>query len=212
MMRFPARILTIAICWLLAAGRSSAQPADPYVVMETTKGTIVMQIYHSIVPRTASNFLNLVNIGFYDGLTFHRVEPQLIQGGDPKGNGTGNYIDPQTYAPRFIPLEISRQLDHNQPGMVAMARSADPNSASCQFYIIKRPMPMLNGKYAVFGKVIKGAHTVLTITRGDRIVSARIVDPAEGNAVTPAQDSYGNGPPPPPRDPGPLPLHGDSGF
>ncbi|MBI4532827.1 MAG: peptidylprolyl isomerase [Candidatus Melainabacteria bacterium] len=150
------------------------QATDPVVVMQTTKGPIVMRIYLSAVPTTASNFLDLVSRGFYNGLTFHRVESWVVQGGDPNGNGTGVFIDPQTGQPRYLRLESIRMLSHNAPGVIAMAHGKSPNSASCQFYITKKPMPALDGAYAIFGGVIQGMETVYNMQPGDRILSAEI--------------------------------------
>jgi len=116
-----------------------------------------------------------VQRGYYNGKTFHRVENWLIQGGCPIGNGQGNYVDPQTGQVRQIPLEINRNFGH-VPGAVAMARSNNPNSASCQFYILKKQMPQLNGQYAIFGGVVRGMDTVNRIGIGDRMIRASIID------------------------------------
>lgn len=151
-----------------------AEAGDPVVLLSTTKGPIAIRVFAGMVPRTADNFLDLVSRGFYDNKTFHRVEGWLIQGGCPWGNGRGNFVDPESGETRFIPLEINRNLGHGQAGMVAMARSQNPNSASCQFYILKKGMPQLNGQYAVFGMVVGGMETVYRIGIGDRILSAHI--------------------------------------
>ena len=153
---------------------------DQFVRLQTTKGPIVIRVFYSMVPYTAGNFLDLVDAGFYSGLTWHRVENWVIQGGDPNGNGSGNATDPNTGAPKFLKLEINRNLNHNAPGTVAMARSNDPNSASCQFYITKSPAPQLNGQYAVFGKVVDGMNAVYAIRRGDQILSAEILNSGGG--------------------------------
>jgi peptidyl-prolyl cis-trans isomerase B (cyclophilin B) len=164
-----------------------AQGQDPLVVMQTNKGPIVMRIYLSAVPNTSRNFLELVDRGFYNNLSFHRIEQWCIQGGDPTGTGNGNFIDPATGQPRFIQLEINQNLSHSVPGVVAMARSNNPNSASCQFYITKAVMRQLDRNYAIFGQVVDGMHTVYNITRGDRILSAQIVQSAPpANAARPA--------------------------
>jgi peptidyl-prolyl cis-trans isomerase B (cyclophilin B) len=147
--------------------------SDPVVVMETNKGTIKIQIFRGEAPITAGNFLDLVERGFYNGLTFHRFEEGfVIQGGDPKGDGTGGFTDPATNQKRQIPLEVKPNLKHDQAGMVAMARANDPNSASCQFYITLGPASFLDMKYAVFGKVIDGLPVVTQLRRGDKIVKA----------------------------------------
>jgi cyclophilin family peptidyl-prolyl cis-trans isomerase len=160
--------------------QSDGQP-DQYVLLKTTSGWILIRVFNSMVPYTANNFCDLVSRGFYDGLTFHRVEDWVIQGGDPNGNGTGGFVDPDTGQTRYLKLQTHPRLTHNTAGMVAMARSASPNSASSQFYILKRAMPQLNGKYAVFGRVVKGMGSVNSIRRGDRITSATIVDPNDFN-------------------------------
>jgi peptidyl-prolyl cis-trans isomerase B (cyclophilin B) len=166
-----------------------AQPQDPVVVMQTTKGPISMRIYMNAAPYTARNFLDLVDRGFYNGLTFHRIETWCIQGGDPTGTGNGNFIDPGTGQPRFIQLEINQNLSHNSPGVLAMARSNNPNSASCQFYITKAVMRQLDRNYAIFGHVLDGMQAVYNMGRGDKIISAQIVrdsGPAP-SAARPAQ-------------------------
>lgn len=176
----------------MAYAQNSAQNSDQYVQLQTSKGPITMRIFFSQVPYTAGNFLDLVEGGFYNGLTFHRVENWVVQGGDPNGNGSGHFIDPNTGQPKFLRLETRANLTHNQAGMVAMARSAAPDSASCQFYILKSPMPQLNGKYAVFGVVTRGMQTVYAIRPGDRIVSATILQqnaPAPTPASAPASGS-----------------------
>ena len=145
-----------AAALLCAATTGSAAPkqARPEigrtVIIETAKGTIKIGLYEKDAPITTKNFIDLVNRKFYDGLTFHRVEPGiLIQGGDPKGDGTGE-------SEHKIKLEVSPKLKHDAPGVVAMARRSDPDSASCQFYITIVPLPQLDMGYAVFGRVTEG--------------------------------------------------------
>jgi cyclophilin family peptidyl-prolyl cis-trans isomerase len=167
-----------------------------------------MRIFYSMVPYTAGNFLDLVESGFYNGLTFHRVENWVVQGGDPNGDGSGNATDPNTGQPHFIRLETNPSLNHNQPGMVAMARSNSPNSASCQFYITKGAAPWCNGKYAVFGRVVGSMDAVYAMRVGDRIISATIVQPQNSNPPPQSDNSSqssepaDNGKPVKPRDSG----------
>lgn len=131
------------------------------VVMETTKGIIKFALYEKDAPITTKNFVELVERKFYDGLKFHRVEPGfVIQGGDPKGNGTGG-------SEKKIPLEVTPKLKHDAAGVVAMARSQDPNSASCQFYVTLRDTPFLDMNYAVFGRVTEGLDVVKNIRVDD---------------------------------------------
>jgi Peptidyl-prolyl cis-trans isomerase (rotamase) - cyclophilin family len=179
--------LTTALVGLTMALVSQVMPADaapaksgkrvatdPVVVVETNKGVIKLEVFKKDAPTTANNFLDLVGKGFYNGLTFHRVEPNfVIQGGDPQGTGMGNYVDPKTHETRHIPLEIKPDLLH-ETGALAMARSSDRNSASCQFYITLAPQPGLDGDYAVFGKVLEGQNVVNSIRKGDRMTKVSI--------------------------------------
>ena len=142
--------------------------ANRTATVETDKGTITFTLYEDKAPVTADNFIKLAERGFYNGLTFHRVEPGfVIQGGCPLGTGTGS-------SDKRIPLEIHPDLRHDRAGTVAMARSSDPNSASCQFYITLAPTPFLDDNYAVFGHVISGQDVASTIRKGDKIQSVTI--------------------------------------
>ncbi|CAN5576279.1 peptidylprolyl isomerase [soil metagenome] len=153
--------------------------SDPVVVLDTTKGTIKVRIYKDEVPKTAGNFLDLVKRGFYNGLTFHRYEPGFcIQGGCPKGTGTGGFVDPETNKERRIPLEVSKELKHNEAGVIAMARSNDPNSASSQFYFTLDPASFLDMQYAVFGKVTEGLDIVKSLRVGDVMKEVKVMEPA----------------------------------
>lgn len=163
----------------IAVVKKGPVSADPVVTMETSKGIIKMQINKNDAPITAGNFLDLVQKGFYNGLTFHRYDPGfVIQGGDPKGDGTGTYVDPQTRAERRIPLEVKPNLRHSMAGTVAMARASDPNSASCQFYITLAPASFLDNQYAVFGRVTDGLPVLMELRKGDKIVKATVQEAA----------------------------------
>jgi cyclophilin family peptidyl-prolyl cis-trans isomerase len=144
-------------------------------IIETNKGTITIELYEDKAPVTAGNFVDLIGRGFYDGLTFHRYEPGfVIQGGDPLGNGTGGFTDPQTGRERRIKLEVSPELKHGEAGTLAMARSQNPDSASCQFYITLGPAAFLDMNYAVFGRVTDGMDAVRQIRAGDRMTSVKL--------------------------------------
>jgi len=111
----------------------------------------------------------LAKKGFYNKLTFHRVEPGfVVQGGDPKGNGTGG--------PGYT-IKAEFNAHKHVRGTVAMARSTDPDSAGSQFYICLGPASFLDGKYTVFGLVTKGMDVVDGIRIGDRMKSVKIVEP-----------------------------------
>jgi cyclophilin family peptidyl-prolyl cis-trans isomerase len=133
------------------------------IVFETTKGTFEAMLYENDAPITSANFIGLVEKKFYDGLTFHRVIPGFVaQGGCPKGDGTGG-------SGKTIPLETTPKLKHDSEGVLAMARSAMPDSASSQFYITLAPQPHLDMGYAVFGKVISGMDVVQSLRIGDKM-------------------------------------------
>ena len=143
--------------------------------METTKGKITIELYEDKAPITAGNFIDLIERGFYNGLTFHRYEPGfVIQGGDPRGNGTGGFVDPATGSERRIKLEVSSELPHGSAGAVAMARSQNPDSASCQFYITLGPAAFLDMNYAVFGRVTDGMDVVQQLRAGDLMTSVTL--------------------------------------
>ncbi|HLJ55188.1 MAG TPA: peptidylprolyl isomerase [Chthonomonadaceae bacterium] len=153
--------------------------ANRTAVLNTSKGTIRIELFEDLAPITANNFIDLVQRGFYTGLTFHRYEPGfVIQGGCPEGSGMGDFKDPATGRKRTILLEVTPMLKHDRAGMVAMARSQDRNSASCQFYITLAPASFLDQNYAVFGQVTDGLDAALQLRKGDKIVSATI-EPAE---------------------------------
>lgn len=135
-------------------------------VIETEKGNIFIQFFPKDAPQTVASFVKLSRDGFYNGLTFHRVEPGfVVQGGDPTGTGMGG--------PGYtLPAEFN-QHKHVR-GTVAMARTQDPNSAGSQFYICLGPAPFLDGQYTVFGEVTKGMENVDKIAKGDRMLKIRI--------------------------------------
>jgi peptidylprolyl isomerase len=148
-------------------------PGKTYTAtISTAKGDIVVRLDAKAAPLTVNNFVFLSRAGFYDGLTFHRVEPGfVIQGGDPFGNGNGG--------PGYtIPAEIG--LPHTE-GAIAMARQGDavnPERASSgsQFYITLAPTPELDGAYTVFGQVIEGMDVVKSIAVGDVIETITIAE------------------------------------
>ncbi len=137
--------------------------------IKTAKGNIVLELYPKDAPQHVNNFVFLARDGFYNGLTFHRVEPGfVIQGGDPSGNGTGG--------PGYnIPPEIKAK--HTE-GALAMARQGGPAqttpSSGSQFYITLAPQPGLDGQYSVFGQTIQGMDVVKNIKVGDKIDSITI--------------------------------------
>jgi peptidyl-prolyl cis-trans isomerase B (cyclophilin B) len=169
-------------------------------VVMTVKGSkqITIELDGNNAPISAGNFVDLVQKGFYNGLTFHRVvrqpQPFVVQGGDPKGNGSGGYIPTGTSTERRIPLEIKPkgatapvynqlitdvpELQHKR-GTIAMARSQSPDSASSQFYFTLADIAFLDGNYAVFGKITQGLEIIDTIQQGDKITSAKVTQGIE---------------------------------
>ena len=124
----------------------------------TGGGEIELELYPDIAPETVANFKSLVEEGFYDGLTFHRIiKGFMIQGGDPLGNGMGG--SDKNIKGEFKMNGFDNPLKHTR-GVISMARSQMPNSASSQFFIMHEDAPHLDGSYAAFGKVIKGIEIV----------------------------------------------------
>jgi cyclophilin family peptidyl-prolyl cis-trans isomerase len=139
---------------------------NPRVRIETTQGDITIELF-SDVKVTTKNFVDLVNAGFYNGLIFHRYEPGfVIQGGDPTGTGMGG-------SDKTIPLEITKHL--HVKGAVGMARSQDPNSASCQFYFCLADAHFLDGNYCVFGQVVDGMDNVLKLRKDDKMIKVTLL-------------------------------------
>ncbi len=134
-------------------------------IIDTTYGIITFELYEHLAPITTSNFINLSNNDFYDGILFHRViDDFVIQTGDPNTRDNNPYNDGSGGSSQTIPLEIDPELTHVD-GAVGMARSTDPNSASSQFYICDGPQHQLDGDYAVFGVVIEGIDVVRKIAQ-----------------------------------------------
>lgn len=121
-------------------------------------GEIKVELYPEIAPNTVNNFIYLANKNFYNNLKFHRVIKNfMIQGGDPKGNGTGG--PGYSIEGEFTSNGFANSLKHTK-GVISMARSQDPNSAGSQFFIMSGDAPNLDGEYAAFGKVISGLEVV----------------------------------------------------
>ena len=138
-----------------------------YVVIEMENGDVMKgELYPEIAPETVANFEKLVNEGFYDGLTFHRVIPGfMIQGGCPLGNGTGG--PGYGIKGEFSANGFENNLKHDR-GVLSMARAMDPNSAGSQFFIMVKKAPHLDGSYAAFGRIIEGMEAADTIVNQKR--------------------------------------------
>ena len=126
-------------------------------------GDVTIELYEDVAPKTVENFLNLVEEGFYDGLTFHRIiDGFMVQGGDPEGTGFGGAEN--TIVGEFSNNGFQNVLKHEE-GVISMARSNDPDSASSQFFIMVASAPHLDGNYAAFGKVIEGMDLIHQIAK-----------------------------------------------
>lgn len=139
--------------------------------IETVRGAMQVELYADEAPGTVANFERLANSGFYDGLTFHRVIPNfVIQGGCPRGDGTGG--------PGYtIRCETEGNPHTHQRGSLSMAHAGKDTGGS-QFFICHAPQPHLDGKHTVFGRVTEGLDVVDAIRRGDAIETIRVGDAA----------------------------------
>lgn len=153
----------VGLVWGLNSKKQAAAAVDPvatnHIEIEVRDyGTIKAELYGNIAPITVENFVKLAREGFYDGLTFHRIiSGFMIQGGDPNDNGTGG--SSQTIKGEFSANGVENPLKHTR-GVLSMARSSLPDSASSQFFIMHQDAPHLDGQYASFGKVTEGMDIV----------------------------------------------------
>lgn len=175
--------LALIVASTLTAGESMQKPTEPKTpmafetgktyeaVIYTSKGEVTCQLYPEKAPLSVTNFIQLSKMGYYNGLTFHRVVPNfVVQGGDPDGTGAGG--------PGYtVAAEIG--LPHKK-GALAWARQGDQvnpqkRSSGSQFYITLEATPFLDGEYTVFGQTIKGEDVVQKIKQGDKIEKIEIV-------------------------------------
>ena len=152
-------VLAAATAVLLAAFSEAAWAAGaarPAAIFETSMGNFKIELFYDLAPKTCRSFMDLAERNFYDGTIFHRViDDFMIQGGDPTGTGTGG--------PGYkIPDEFGPGLAHDAEGILSMA-NAGPDTGGSQFFITLAPTPWLDGKHAIFGKVIEGMETVQAI-------------------------------------------------
>ena len=163
------KLLVIMMIVALLTGCSNSASKDNQnntiqVVMDIENyGEVTIELYEDVAPETVANFVKLVESGFYDGLTFHRIiDGFMVQGGDPNGNGTGD--SKETIIGEFSSNGFKNDLKH-EDGVISMARAKDPNSASCQFFIMVASSPHLDGNYAAFGRVIDGLEHIHKIAK-----------------------------------------------
>ena len=156
---------------------------NPIVTIEMEDGgTIKAELYPEIAPNTVNNFISLINKGYYDGVIFHRVIPGfMIQGGDPKGMGTGG--PGYSIKGEFTRNGFKNDLKHDR-GVLSMARTMMPNSAGSQFFIMHKNSPHLDGQYASFGKVLEGMEVVDAIANARRGPNDKPLTPQVMKKVT----------------------------
>ena len=160
----------------VAASAQKSPGAGPIVVLETAKGTIEFETYPEEAPKTVARVLELVKKNFYTGLRFHRAEPNfVIQVGDQMSRDMSR-IDYWGRGGSGTPIGIAEitKKRRNVAGAVGMAHTGDPKLADSQFYITRRVAPELDGKYTVFGKVLKGMDVVNKIQKGDILKRAYV--------------------------------------
>ncbi len=142
-------------------GVTMENAANPLIKISTDKGDMLLELFPDSAPKHVEGMITLVKKGYYNGLNFHRVVPGfVIQGGCPKGDGTGG--------PGYtLPAEFNKRK--HVKGTLAMARTMDPNSAGSQFYICLDVIPHLDNQYTVFGQVVKGHDIPEKIKQGDKM-------------------------------------------
>ncbi len=190
-MKIKVVLIAIMTLFLLTACGGGSDTADTYTpaALDTEAtyyadidiadyGTITIQLDQEAAPVTCANFVELAESGFYDGLTFHRIIAGfMMQGGDPLGNGTGG--SDNNIVGEFSSNGIDNDLSHER-GVISMARSGDPNSASSQFFICHENSDFLDGDYAAFGMVTEGLDVV------DAVCTE--AQPTDDNGTIPAED------------------------
>lgn len=186
MKRILCLILALVFCVALmcgCGGNGAKAPGHSFVKLSLAQGEIVIELYPEVAPKTVKHFLECVRSGYYEGKVFHRTIPGLIQGGSADGFGVGG--SGKTVMGEFTENGFTNNLKHER-GVVSMARTNDPNSASAQFFIMTETLDYLDGKYATFGKVVEGievADAIRTLpTRGrnnDEIIKKPVIEKAE---------------------------------
>ncbi|MDR1070751.1 MAG: peptidylprolyl isomerase [Gracilibacteraceae bacterium] len=157
--------------------------ANPIVTIEMEDGaTMRAELFPDVAPLTVRNFMNLAKEGFYDGLIFHRVIPGfMIQGGCPQGSGTGG--PGHSIKGEFARNGVKNDLKHTK-GVLSMARSAHPDSAGSQFFIMVAAASHLDGAYAAFGRLLSGQEAADKIVTAERDGSDRPLSPQKMKKVT----------------------------
>jgi len=161
------------------APKMESKSTHPVATLQTSQGVITFELLPELAPEHVKNFVDLAKSGFYNGTKFHRVIPGfMIQGGDPNTKNTDTSRWGTGDGPRHVKAEFSpaEKASHVR-GMVSMARSSDPNSASCQFFIVQADSKFLDGQYSIFGKVLSGMDVVDKIANAPRDASDKPQQP-----------------------------------
>lgn len=169
MRRLGAAVFLMVVSTMAAGAQQKSPGAGPILVLETAKGTIEIETYPEEAPKTVARIVDLVKKNFYNGLRFHRAEPNfVIQVGDPVTRDVSrqSWWGRQGSGKPIGVVEITKKRRH-VVGAVSLAHSGNPAEADSQFFITRRVAPELDGKYAVFGKVLTGMDVVAKIQRGD---------------------------------------------
>ena len=166
-----------ALALLPATPRAQKPGTGPTIVLDTAKGAIEIETYPDDAPKTVARVVELIKKNFYNGMRFHRAEPNfLVQVGVPESRDMSLQEwwgrKPGSGSPIGV-AEITKKRRH-VPGSVGMAHAGDPKSAESQFYIIIQPRPGLDGKYTVFGKVVQGMDVVQKIRKADMLKRASV--------------------------------------
>ena len=177
MKNLAAALLVLVACSAHVVAQTKSPGAGPIIVLETVKGTIEIETYPEEAPKTVARVVELVKKNFYNGLRFHRVEPNfLVQVGDPVSRDVSreSWWGRQGSGTAIGVAEITRKR-RNIAGAVAMAHpGSDAKTADSQFYILRRAAPDLDGKFTVFGHVLKGMDVIAKIQRGDILKRAYV--------------------------------------
>ncbi len=168
-MKSPTRSLLAALVAASLSGAADAASLENTLYMEVKDGRVVIEMRPDLAPKHVAQIKRLTRKGFYDGLVFHRViDGFMVQGGDPKGNGTGG-------SGNKLPAEFSDE--QHVRGIMSMARSRNPDSADSQFFIMLGRAPHLDGGYTIWGKVASGMNLVDNIKKGDSRNNGAVSDP-----------------------------------
>lgn len=174
MKKLLAILLSVALVFSLAAcsGGNSGSTEHSFVKFTMKNGdSFVVELMPEYAPETVENFLSLVDSGFYNGLTFHRIiDGFMAQGGCPKGDGTGD--SGKEIKGEFAANGFDKNTLLHEKGVISMARGNEMNSASCQFFICYAAATHLDGNYAAFGKVVEGMETIDAFLEIERVYSS----------------------------------------